>query len=92
MLVKILNTPLITIVTKSSISDITVILLDKSLEQVSLAALLQTPPTILYSNGFSNFRPCIFSENYLTFSARSPLFKKALFGGHFLVYVFIIYI
>ena len=92
MLVKILNTPLLTIVTKSSISDITVILLDTSLEQVSLAALLQTQPTILYSNGFSNFRPCIFSENYLTFSARSSSFKKALFGGPLFGLCFIIYI
>ena len=41
MLVKILNTSLLTIVTKKSISDIAVVL-DTSLEQVPLAALLQT--------------------------------------------------
>ena len=41
MLVRILNTPLLTIVKKNSISDI-VVVLDKSLEQVPLAALLWT--------------------------------------------------
>ena len=54
MLVKILNTSLLTIATKKSIWDI-VVDLDMSLEQVPLAALWQTQPTILYSTGFSNF-------------------------------------
>ena len=39
MLVKILNAPLLTIITKNSISDM-VVVLDASLEQVPLAALL----------------------------------------------------
>ena len=58
---KFLNTLLLNIITKNSISDI-VVALDSSLEQVSLADLLQTQHTILYSNRFSNFYPFIFSD------------------------------
>ena len=75
VLVKILKTPLLTIVTKNSISDIAAVL-DTSLEQVPLAALLWTEPTILYSNRSSNSYRCIFSNFFLIRSSHQRYSMK----------------